>query len=71
MKWATLALLLIATPAAARNICNPQYYTPAEWFCLRNPANCDPVAYWQCLSLRCAAYLRKLSKNENCTARRR
>lgn len=62
MKWAALALLLMTAPAAAQRICDPQFYTPAEWYCLRNPSSCDPVPYWQRLSLRCAGYLRRLER---------
>lgn len=61
MRWAALALVLTAAPAAARS-CNPSAYTPAEWYCLRNPSSCDPTGYWQHLSLHCAGYLRQLER---------
>jgi hypothetical protein len=66
MRWAALALWLLAAPAAAAHNrmyeCDPKYNSPEEFFCLRNPSSCDPVPFWWCKSLRCASYLLKLDR---------
>jgi hypothetical protein len=68
MRRTALALLLLAAPAAHNRVyeCDPQYSSPEEFFCLRNPASCDPTAFWACKSLRCARYLLELDRKKRC-----
>jgi hypothetical protein len=67
MSWMVLALLLM-TPVAHNRVyeCDPRYNSPEEFFCIRNPASCDPMPFWQCKSVRCARYLLELDRRKRC-----